>query len=299
MKRKIVRQGKQAFTVTLPVDWIRNNGLKVGDEIDLTTSEKSLILRADSKSPGGIIDLDLTDITNRMKYVYINAAYAKGVDELNIKAEPGYYPEVEHNIGFAVASQKKDVSTVRDFSGNTLGDLDEVFKRVFQMIVNFLNEAQNDIFGQNSGPYETLSKRDMEINKFCLFLERSIVKQVYPDPKLGKILFAYAFTLEVLSDDVFRMWRAAQGLKMPKELKKMSDIALKAFENGFNMYYHAEKSLIKQSVKLKFNARKEFPSLIKKYPKHFMFLLYCLKLIEGTSDIIHLALMKQMKPKYI
>ena len=34
-ERKVIKQGNQAYTITLPIKWIRNNHIEAGDEINL------------------------------------------------------------------------------------------------------------------------------------------------------------------------------------------------------------------------------------------------------------------------
>ena len=195
MKRKLVKQAGQAVTITLPIDWIRKNNLKPGDEIDIEASEKDLILRSDKKIIGEKIKLNLTDLQKRIKYTYLNAAYAKGVDEIELEAEKGFFPDFNQNIGYAVVSHNKNIYTIKDISGVSQENLDEIFKRVFQMILGFYNKAINNIFGETKESFETVRRIDTEINKFALFLERSIMKLSYPDPSIGRIMFAYSFCI--------------------------------------------------------------------------------------------------------
>ena len=50
MKRKIIKQGHNTLTVTLPSDWVKKLNLKSGDEIDVLENENSLILNGFEKN---------------------------------------------------------------------------------------------------------------------------------------------------------------------------------------------------------------------------------------------------------
>ena len=44
MKRKVIKQASQAYTITLPIDWVRQNQISNKSEVDVTVSERSLII---------------------------------------------------------------------------------------------------------------------------------------------------------------------------------------------------------------------------------------------------------------
>ena len=44
MKRKIIKQ-KSAYTITLPIEWIRDNNLTGADEIEVTNQNNDLVIK--------------------------------------------------------------------------------------------------------------------------------------------------------------------------------------------------------------------------------------------------------------
>ena len=84
----------------------------------------------------------------------MNSAYAKGVDEISLQSDQDYYPDLNQNMGYAVVSQKKDKMIIRDISGTSNENLDDIFKRVYQMIIGFYDKAIEDIFSDNNATKE-------------------------------------------------------------------------------------------------------------------------------------------------
>src|SRR3989344_4044926 len=82
MKRKIIKQGSGAYTITLPIDWIRQQKLSEDSELDLTVSGKSLLINSNTAPQGGSIALDVSNFPDRKINFSIVALYAKGVDEI-------------------------------------------------------------------------------------------------------------------------------------------------------------------------------------------------------------------------
>ena len=50
MKRKLIKQGTGALTITLPKSWVSKYELKSGDEVEVDEQERILLLKLDGKS---------------------------------------------------------------------------------------------------------------------------------------------------------------------------------------------------------------------------------------------------------
>jgi phosphate uptake regulator len=295
MKRKLVKQAGQAVTITLPIEWIRKNNLKPGDEIDVDSNDNDLIIRSGKKIKGDNVKLDFEGFSKRLCYIYLNAAYAKGVDEIELSNANDISGSLIQNMGFAVVEQNNNIQKIKDISGVSSENLDVIFKRVFQMIISYYDVAINDIFGERVATHDDLRNRDIEINKFVLFLERSIIKSSHPLPLDGKILFAYSFSLEQIGDEVFRFWRQALNNKInkSKKVEEIIHISKKALEKSFEVYYHSDDKPVKDLMDLKRNIRNKFDCL-KIDLVSARFCMHAVKIVELCTDLIQLALMKKL-----
>jgi len=295
MRRKLIKQAGQALTITLPIEWIRENNLKQGDEIELEITEKDLVLSSGKKIKGDSVKLNTIDFSEKMKYIYMNSIYAKGIDEIYLESDKKNYPDLNQNLGFAAVSQKGNSYIVRDVSGITNENLDDILKRVFQMILSFYDSAIEGIFSRNSEDYEKIRKKDIEINKFALFLQRSIMKKSYPDPVMGKVLFAYSFALEKISDEILRLWRTSLQKKIKKEsrVKEIILLSRKSLEKAFEIYYRTSPELIKEMIALREEIRKKSIPLLKMDAETAEFIMHALKITEDCYDLTHLTLMKK------
>ena len=50
MKRKIIKQGHNTLTITLPNKWAQRLNLKAGDEVDLVEKENSILINSEEKA---------------------------------------------------------------------------------------------------------------------------------------------------------------------------------------------------------------------------------------------------------
>nr|MBA4404823.1 hypothetical protein [Nanoarchaeum sp.] len=295
MKRKLIKQAGQAITITLPIEWIRDNGLKAGEEIELEFNEKDLILKSKKKVIGNSIKLDISEFPFRAKYVYINAAYASGVDEINLESDKGYYPNLNQDIGFVIISQEGNNYVIRDVGGLDYQNLDEIFKRAFQMIINFYDSAIENMFSQSKEKYETIQNKDGEINKFILFLQRAIIKMNYSKSADGKIMFAYSFALEKIGDEILRIWRTDinSSVVKDKKIREIIDLSREGLRKAFEIYYQSDPKKVFELLKMREDIRKKSDNCLAINSDTSNFIIHANRILEDAYDITHLALMKK------
>lgn len=298
MKRKLVSQAGQAITITLPIDWIRQNKLKPGDEIDVEEAENKLILNSGKKISFGKISFDVSSFHKRMQYFYTNAAYAAGFDEVNISGKDSY-PDLSQNLGFAVISQKETNYVIKDMGGINHEDLDGVFKRVFQMIIQFLDKAIEDVFERKEANLDHIRTMDSEVNKFALFLQRAIMKTNYSGSISGKVIFSYANSLEQIGDDVLRLWYTAREHKISqnKEIKDFVLIARDSIQKAFEIYYQYNENKVKEMYKCKQAMKKSELSVFSYDAPTSLFCCFVKNIINSCYDLTHLSLMLQFQKK--
>jgi len=86
MKRKLVRQGGSAMTITLPSDWVKRFKLEGGDEIDLEEQQGKLIISTEAGKKENSIELSVSGLGPMVKRV-LGALYKTGYDEFSIRFE--------------------------------------------------------------------------------------------------------------------------------------------------------------------------------------------------------------------
>jgi phosphate uptake regulator len=297
MIRKVIKQAGQAYTITLPIEWVRENNIAKHPEVNLSVQDKSIIVSNTHEVSIRRASLKIDNSDRFLLGRRIQALYAKGIDEIEIISKDDISSEIvdilTEVIGYALVSQNKNTYIVKDIGGGNYSDLDEIFKRVFQMVLMFYDSAINDMFGKEVQTKDGLNSRDMEINKFCFFLERAINKMSYSDPIKGRILFTYSFSLEKIGDEIHRLWRTnlTSEIKKTDKLKDLLLLSKEALDLTFDFYYSNDLSLLEKIYKLKLKIRRDAESLTKQ--ESFDFARHAIKIVEDASDLNHLSLIGQ------
>lgn len=84
MERKLVKQGRNALTVTLPAKWIRKKGLEAGDPVRIEERGPDILVSAGLKSAKRSIELNLQDVDDKLFFSSVHAAYIEGYDEIKV-----------------------------------------------------------------------------------------------------------------------------------------------------------------------------------------------------------------------
>lgn len=300
MKRKVIKQANQAYTITLPIDWARRNKISEKSELDLIDSGKSLIISSDNKVEGGKAKVIVDNFSSRNIYIHINALYARGVDEIILISKKDISSEIMKSlgnlIGFALVEQSGENYILKDISGTNYSALDSIFKRIFQMLILFLDSAHKDIFGDEKEDLESLKARDLEVNKFCLYLQRAINKMSYSDAINGRIIFAYSILLEKIGDEIERLWRTnvKYKVKKTKEIKEIFEMTQECLGKSFDNYFQFNSKNVQDIYPLRDKIREKSVLFKKLDPQTTRFIRHIVKIAEDSADLNHLNLMKNL-----
>lgn len=301
MKRKVIKQANRAYTITLPIDWVRKNRISKDSEVDVEIKERSLIINTQSPTEGGSCEITLDKISSKNMYRHIAALYAKGIDEIIINSKEDISSSITYYLvnmmGYALIFQENDKFVIKDIGGGNYQNLDEIFKRVFQVIINFCDSAIKDVFGKEKEKIASLKRRDTEVNKFCLFLQRAVNKLTYSDPINGRILFTYSFALEKIGDEIQRMWRTniKYDVKKTKEIYELAKLMKEGLEESFDLYYQFKSTKAEKIYEIRDTVRTKSLKLTKTNPETVRFIRHIVKIIEDATDLNHLTIMRKLQ----
>lgn len=297
MKRKLIRQANQAYTITLPIEWVRKNRLDSKSEVSVDIHGKSLVINSENLEAGGKAEFNAEGMKGRNLYRHITALYARGTDEVIITCKKDITQEIlralQPCLGFTVVEQKGNEYKIKDISA-AAGNLDDVFKRVFQIILTFYDQAIQDIFGKREETLEGLKQRDTEVNKLCLYLQRAISKQAY-DPATSRVMFTYSYALEQISDEIERLWRTSikYEVKRTPKLKELCETSKKGLEQAFRLYYQFTRKA-PEGVYEEREKTRELSTKFTTNSKTLRLVRHAVKVAEQAADLTHLTLMMRL-----
>ncbi len=271
MKRKIIRQGHNTLTITLPTQWAKKLNMKAGDEIDLTENQGALIINGKQNGETKSTTIDIIGFSIPMIWRFFQSAYREGYDEIkliydsNKKTHEGAYnyyvsqfeytrmgeksikkPPIEmiqelvnRFIGIEIIDNRENYCIIREMGELTSKEFDNSLRRIFLLLSELFDTVihliENDKVGDIS-VCKTLHQMDINIDRFidyCCRINSRINDSTFQKNK--PVMFSTLFLLELLGDEFKYI-----GTHLAKSKKKVSEIlpfANKVKEH-FDMYYN-------------------------------------------------------------
>jgi len=136
MERKLVKQGNNALTVTLPHEWIKAKGLVAGDVVSLTPTDASLSIFASKKKFVLAKTLDFSKSNEKEVWHMLQSNYIRGYDRFNITHKnPSLIQRVVETsmTGFILETHTNSKSILQSIVSTPQDSLEAILKRVYFM----------------------------------------------------------------------------------------------------------------------------------------------------------------------
>jgi len=269
VKRSIVKLGPATLTVSLPSKWTKKHHLQAGNELDLREDNNTLIVSTTQELRKEKITLDLTSHQKLLKRLFA-AQYLKGADEIEVTTSNNEKTRIiqrrtEELIGMEIINQEKNKMLIKDLSGGTEENFDNVLKRVLYLLHSMSEELRRAITNEEND-LQYLEDMEKNINKFTDYCFRLLNKNLYPESKKIPILYCITYLLEELGDNY---------KKLVKEINKTRlDARLITLYEQINTYH------------------KNFEKLYLKYTPE-----KAIQLAEEHDKIMHMIMKEQEKIK--
>ena len=153
MRRKLVRQGQNALTVTVPRKWTKAHKLKAGDEVEIREDNLSLLLSNVNEKRMKTKTITLIKSNKTHLRSVIASAYKAGYNEIILKIkEPVKISDINEIInsftGLEFVSQDKDKIRIKSFLTSNEVDIDNLIIKmihVSKLMLNYLKEDWENV----------------------------------------------------------------------------------------------------------------------------------------------------------
>ena len=170
IKRKLIALNNSSFLVSMPKDWITANEFKKGEEVIIESKGNDILVR-------GKVDremetnIDLSSMKNDPIWRHLICAYRKGTSTINVKygtienlqTVMKYIPDL---MGWAIVKMDNEKVVIKDLTPVENLDFDDMFKKVFLLIIDVSEEVYKGISTRNKKILDSINYSDYNINKF-------------------------------------------------------------------------------------------------------------------------------------
>lgn len=207
MKRKIIKLAEKTLVVSLPSNWVLDQGLDKGDELDVDIEGYKLILTP----PKNLIahkstTLDVKGVTERMLRWQISSLHKQGYDEIVVVNYTDNHYEIIDDlvknlfVGFIIKDRTNLRVVVGQVAAVDADEFDSTLRRAFRQ----LNAMAQDTFvAFDNKDLDLLQKQinnEKQNNKLTNFCERLLNKSLKEKNK-GHFWYVIAWNLEKIADN--------------------------------------------------------------------------------------------------
>lgn len=252
MEKKLTAQGpkdRKSYTVTLPLEWVKKEGLDKAKVVELSVVGNKAIISA-SKLPEQKVTFNGDFFCDNLIKV-LQELYRKGVDEIEVKFKD---TKVVSNImdildkyliGYEIVQQKKDFIIIREITKESEEDFKVIFRRIFLLVLE-LAECDDEV---------QVNALERNIKKLINYCQRILMKKGHAEFQKVPIYYVILDRLEKLSDE-YRWLAQLKETKIP--FKQEINVILR---NAYELFYKFDNSiyaefqyktyLLRKEVKLK------------------------------------------------
>lgn len=246
MRRSIIKQGNNSYTLTLPIDWIREEKLLEGGNVEIVQEENRLIVSvpADVKKSESKIELDLDSYSTRTVSNLLKTMYRMGFDSMILKfQEPKMLDSIKEVVrktllGFEVTSEDKNSCTVQNIAEPSADKFDVMLRKVF-LFISDDSKAISQSFKTgklNAKRFDDSIALQDDYTNFC---RRVIIKNKIGGSKNSYSYYLLVGRLSLIYHSYYYMHKfaAAKKLKLGKETLEVLDKTNKLFDDFYNVFY--------------------------------------------------------------
>jgi len=299
MKRKIIKQGHNTLTITLPTEWTKKLNLKAGDEISLLEKNNGIFMTSEKgieEKKRGEIDINGFDIPTIWKYFM--AVYREGYDEVYVKFNPSMRIEspykfftqhkldvkygkesekktvleflhelVNRFIGFEIMDYGKDFVIIRDVSEPTYKEFENSLRRIFLLIQQMAEETEKAVKENDKKILSHIHDVDINLDKFHDYCIRVLNKKGTNETRKNSLLFSTLYLLELVGDDFKNISHHLLHDFEKTDFKNLAEIAesiRKQIDLFYALYYKFDAEKIKELSSID---KERYFNILKMYKK--------------------------------
>lgn len=284
MRRKVIKQGHNTLTVTLPADWVNRLNIKPGTELDMAELNNGLFISTEKKSGVRKAEFDITGMDIPTIWKHFMAVYREGYDEIVVNFEPNmvlvtpykylsqhrYDPKYRsagkvpvgsaiHNfvtrfIGLEVVEHGRGFVRIKEMGELTSKEFDNSLRRMFFVIEQMAEETYNA--AQNHDPKFLKSMHDVDItmDKFHDYCVRILNKIGNKNPQRTSILFSIMFMMELAADEFknisHHLTLEIQGKRFNKNIGKFAGMVKQQVTAFQSLFYKYNKESLNELAKI-------------------------------------------------
>lgn len=253
MNRKVIKQGNNTLTITLPRSWAEKWGVKAGDELAVEDKNKRLVINSGQTKVQSKIEIDITGMDGSSICLILRGLYRRGYDTIILRSNDkeikhlrtgNLYPieevittEVNRLMGFELFNIDRNSFEIRSISTEPFEDFENTLRRIFLFTLQYQEDFLHAIKKKDTKLLQGLVEKPLALHKFPSYATRLLNKKGHPEQDYAPFLYDLIESLELINDCVKDSVRFSLSNKV-----KFGDKSIKIIEEigeAVKFYYES------------------------------------------------------------
>jgi len=251
MKRKLVKQGGTALTVTLPFKWAKQRNLSAGDEVEMEERGQELVIRGHGEPEQQRISIDVSSLNERTIRWLLSGLHKGGYDEIEILFSSRHaLPIIQELVkdlllGFAIMEQTDKRCVLRMLAKDSSEEFDATLRRAFLVTLSMADTVLDLLNSKKQAELKDIIALERTNNQLTNFCERILNKNLYEGNKGTHFLYVIAWNLEKIADDYRRLCEHLSGVKdVDRDVAAMLEQVNRQFKSYYELFYKFDANLL-------------------------------------------------------
>jgi len=318
MKRKLVKQGGSALTVTLPAEWVKSKSLQAGDSVTLTERAGDLtITTSETQEQPRTFRINIDRMGRSLVNRYLDEFYCQGADKIIIEHTKNLLPSLrtgekdkvtefinqmmERFMGMEIVSQTEGRIVIQSLLRPESAENSELVKqKVFNMLKELISEFNRSMKGGFNSFNKTLPGRYNNLKRFTNYYCRQLRLSdqdpvaVMNEISLIRAIEKAAGKLRRTGDKVSEMKKIDRGfMKLTEDILTTGmDLVKIAFEKGIIV------DEIEKTTEKRYKVMHELEKG-KHTPEEYRALLECKLFLDLINDAMDVYVARNAKDRQV
>src|SRR3989344_3304750 len=271
IKRKIVQHGPSTLIISLPSNWVKQNGVRKGDELDVKEEGKTLIIGVDKVATNYSLTEDISGLSPYLVTRFLGRAYQKGYDRLylihnNVELLKTIQEKTLELIGYEIIEQNDKHCLIQSISSKIELDFDNSLRKAFLIVKQMIETCYEAFKNGDKTTLQNLYLKDIEVNRFCYFCLRQINKEQYVAAERAQqshILYYLIATLEDLGDYIKVLAKHLMTVKKrEKDILVLFKLMMEHYEISYSYFYKATTEKANEAYRIFSEVQSKIKSIV-------------------------------------
>lgn len=246
MKRKLVKQGKDTLTLSLPKKWIIKNKLSITDEIELIEKGNDLIVRSQTYVPEKKKLSISADKVEKAFSKYIRSACVLGYDSIVIEySKQSQLDTIKKTLqndvfGYEIMNQEEGNVIINNVSEPKKDQFRPSLERNYKVVFSMLKSLLVNIKESNFSNISNIEQLEMTNNKLTSFNKNILILDDTFKREISIIYYVILEYLEKIADEVLYLSTYLNGKRAKEAIDSNLILFLEEIINLFDMLLDAQ-----------------------------------------------------------